>query len=237
MRYFRTIAALLSLAMPAIAQADADTDEIIVTAGRRTAESYEERMPAIGLRRLADFAVQPVVITGDTRDEGQRHDEIFRMIRGAIELAAKRGGIEIAIGDETVETLTLANYRSVTLTSDRRPDANKVTTLVKTRLSAETDAKAALDRITAFIKAVPPVGRSQMEADGDLTLSVVRPDQYRAEIVRLIAADAAANIEAFGADYALTARGVERPVEWTRASLTDVLLYIPYELTVVPKPR
>jgi hypothetical protein len=39
----------------------------------------------------------------------------------------------------------------------------------------------------------------------------------------------------FGAGYAVEARGIDRQVEWSRAGLTDVFLYIPYQITVVPK--
>jgi len=73
-------------------------------------------------------------------------------------------------------------------------------------------------------------------AHGDLTLSVVAPDQYRPEIGRVIAADAAAMAAKFGPDYAVEVRGLNRPVDWTRASLTEVFLYIPYELLIRPKP-
>ena len=38
----------------------------------------------------------------------------------------------------------------------------------------------------------------------------------------------------FGTGFSVEARGVDRPVEWARASLTEVLLYVPYQITVVP---
>lgn len=38
-----------------------------------------------------------------------------------------------------------------------------------------------------------------------------------------------------GADYVIEARGIERPVEWSRSGATDVLLYVPYQLSVVPR--
>jgi hypothetical protein len=38
-----------------------------------------------------------------------------------------------------------------------------------------------------------------------------------------------------GPDYGVEIEGLNRPVEWTRASLSEVLLYIPYKLVVVPK--
>ena len=226
------------LPLPAVAQdkaaAELGQQDIIVTATRREADGFDANQPAVGLRRRADFAIQQVTITGDTRDEAKRHAEMFDMLRGAITQAA-RNGVQLATGDTVVEPLTTDTYRNLTLTKDNRPDSEKLVFLVKAPLGAGNDAKAALDKIDAFVKAVPTVGRALMETSEDLTVSIVAPDQYRAQIVQAVADDARAMAARFGPDYAVEAKGIERPVEWTRAGLTDVLLYIPYQLTVVPK--
>lgn len=234
MRVMLALAAGLCVVSPVAAQV-IGSQEIVVTSMRRQADGYDDHVPAVGLRRVADFAVQEVRVTGDTRDSDKRHEEIYAMIRGAIELAAKRGGIELATGDMIVEPLNLGNYRNLTMHNDGRPDSDRTEFLIKTRLNGGTDAKAALDRISAFIKAVPTVGRAELKTRGDLTLSVVGPDQYRAQIVDLVAADARATAARMGADYAVEAKGLDRPVEWSRASLTEVFLYVPYTYTVVPK--
>lgn len=225
---------LLIAAAPVLAQ-DLTGSEIVVTGMRKESDNYG--VPAIGLRRIADYAVQEVEVAGDTREPQRRRDEIFEMIRGAIAMAGKSGGIELATGDMVVEPLTLENYRNLPLHNDGRPDTDKTSFLVKTKLSANGDAKAALDRIHAFIKAVPPVGRAEMRASGDLTLSIVGPDQYRSRIIDLVAADAHATAAKLGPDYAVEAKGLDRPVEWSRASLTEVFLYVPYSYTIVPARR
>lgn len=97
--------------------------------------------------------------------------------------------------------------------------------------------RGALDRLTAFIKRVPTVGRALIEAKGDLTLSVFAPDQYRDQVVALVAADSIALARRFGDGYGVEVRGIDRPVEWSRASLSEVFLYVPYTLTVVPGRR
>ena len=51
---------------------DDDAAAIIVTAQRRQSDDYDERVPAVGLRRTADYAVQRVHIAGDTRDGATR---------------------------------------------------------------------------------------------------------------------------------------------------------------------
>lgn len=144
-------------------------------------------------------------------------------------------GVQLAYGDIVVEPLTLANYRDLTFATDNRPDTNRVELLVKAPLTG-AGAKEATARIDRFLKAIKPVGRALVVANDDLSLSVVAPDQYRPQIGRIIALDAAAMAAKFGPDYAVEVRGLSRPVEWSRASLTEVFLYIPYELVITPKP-
>ena len=225
---------LMLLPAPVVAQNDVGSGEIIVTARRREADNYDDSIPVVGLRRTADFAIQEVTIAGDTRDAEKRKDEIYEMVRGAIQVAMRQGNIELATGEMIVEPLTLANYRNLTLVNDSRPDSQKTTFLIKTPLSG-SDAKAALDRIEKFVKAVPPVGRAEIRETDDLTLSVVKPDQYRNQIIELVSADAKATAAKMGADYAVQVTGLDRPVEWGRASLTEVFIYVPYRYTVLPK--
>ena len=224
---------MLSLAPEALAQ-DEGLGEVIVTAMRREAQDYSAEMPAVGLRRKADFAVVGVSIAGDTRDQAQRQGEIYDMIRAAI-AAAPRAGVQLAYGERTLQALTLANYRELSLTNDGRPDSQRTSFLVKVPLSGTMDAQAAQSAITAFVKSVKPVGHALMTETDDLTLSVVAPDQYRGAVADAIAADARAMAARVGADYGVEIEGLSRPVEWARAGLSDVLLYMPYKLVVVPR--
>lgn len=211
---------------PAFAQ-----EEIIVTGSRRQQDDYDDSVPLIGLRRTADFAVRPVRIVGDTRDADKRREEIFAMVKNAIE-TAQRQGLELSTGEVILIPLTLANYRDLDLKRDNRPDTEAVFFYVKSALRG-TDAKAALDRIERYMKGVATVGRAELLATGDLTLSVVEPDQYRQQIVDLVAADARATAEKLGPDYGVEASGLDKRVQWSRDGLTNVFLYVPYGYRVV----
>lgn len=227
------VVALLAGTAPALVQR-AQAQEIVVTGSRIQSDNYDASMPIITLRRTADFAVQQVKVTSDTRDPTARQNEIYAMIRNAIGLSAKFG-VELGSGEYIVEPVTLANYSNLTLTKDDRPDTSQTVFLVKTRLVPGMDAKTALDRITKFIAAVPAVGRAEMKPEDDLTLSVVNPDQYRPQIVDLVAADAATVAAKFGPGYGVEVKGLDRPVLWSRASLTEVFLYMPSAYVVRPK--
>lgn len=228
-------ALLLSVASPGFAQEDLGSEEIVVTGSRRSSEDYDERVPAVGLKRVADFAIRPVWVTGDTREADARHDEMYQTIRRAIELAGAHN-VQLAYGEMVVEPITLANYKDLTFSPAGRPDTNQVRLLIKTSLRGSADAREATARIDRFLKALKPVGRALVEGRDDITLSIVAPDQYRDEIGAIVAKDAAAMAAKFGPGYAVEVRGLSRPVEWSRAGLTEVLLYIPYELVIVPKP-
>jgi len=231
-RYFT--AALMILAVPASAQ-DLGSQEIIVTAQRAEQDDYQRDMPAVGLRRTADFLVQEVVISGDTRDPKQRAAEIRQMLQKGVQLASKQG-VELAFGDYILTPLTLENLDDVTLTNDNRPDSQKIEFLVKAPLAGRESGKAAQKRVEDFVEAVPEVGRAQMDASGNPSLSIVGPDKYRGAIADKVMEDARMLSAKMGADYSVAIEGLNMPVQWTRAGPAEVLLYVPYKLTIVPKP-
>ena len=242
------IALLLAVALPtpAVAQ-DLNAGEIVVTGSRarptyidpRTNRAVEagddaSSLPSVGMRRRADFALLPVVIAGDTRERDPRREEIFTMVRSALALA-QRSGIELAVGDFFVVPLTNDNYRTLTFLGDGRPDSERVVFFIKTRLGASADeANAAITRLEQFVRSVPAAGRAEMRAAGPLTLSIVAPDQYRNQILDMIATEARAIATRFGPDQRIEASGLDRPVEWRRAGVTEVFLYIPHQLVYRP---
>ncbi|AQR75671.1 TonB-dependent receptor [Sphingomonas sp. LM7] len=231
----RVLLAIMSLLpMPALAQ-DFSEAEVVVTGSRRQTEGFEEGRPVVGLRRAADFAILNVTVAGDTRDRDTRRSEILAMVKSAIDLAGKFG-LELATGNGVVEPLTPANYRNLSFTGDNRPDTDRTSFLVKVRIGNGVDGAAARDRINRFIKAVPAAGRAEIRGSSDdFTLSIVGPDKFRGEILDIIAADAKAISARLGTDYGVEIKGLDRPVEWSRAGLTEVFLYVPYNMVVRPK--
>ncbi len=242
------IALLLAVALPASAPAqDLNEGEVVVSAtrarptyiDRRTNSAVEtgedaSALPSVGLRRRADFALLPVVIAGDTREREGRRNEILTMVRSALE-RARSAGIELAIGGFFVVPLTADNYRTLAFQGDGRPDSERVVFFIKTRLGTSADeANQAITRLEQFVSSVPAAGRAEMRAAGPLTLSIVAPDQYRGQILDMIATDARATAARFGAQQQVEAHGLDRPVEWRRAGVTEVFLYIPHRLIFRP---
>lgn len=226
---------LTASAVPALAQ------EVIVTASRRPAGNYGSGadlsgvIPAqrsiISLKRSADFAVQTVWITGDTRETAKRKEEMEATLRSAIGSAGK-AGVELATGDYVVEPLTSTNLRNLDYVGDGRPDTSRASFLVKVRLAPGMSITAAKDQIAKFVASVAKTGRTTLTVSGDPTLSVVNPDQYRGAIIDLIAADAAEQSKRFGTGYGVAVSGIDRPVEWARAGATEVFLFLPSTYSV-----
>jgi alkanesulfonate monooxygenase SsuD/methylene tetrahydromethanopterin reductase-like flavin-dependent oxidoreductase (luciferase family) len=228
--------ALITLAMPAWAQDDEGLGEVIVTASRREMEDFDERVPVVGLRRIADFAVMPVTIVGDTRESGQRLQEVSDMLKEAIRLA-QRHGVELSTGETVLRPLTLVNAEDIeTGTQSYRSDTTTVEFLVKVPLTAGMTAAQAEERIETYLKAVQPVGRAEFLSGDDLSYSVVSPDQYRGAIAALIAADAREMARHLGQGVEIEVEGLNRPVEWVHKEGTSVLLYIPYRLVISATP-
>ena len=204
---------------------------------------YAPPAPVQMLRRTADFAIREVVIVSDTVDEDEAKKEVLGMVRKAIDQSAS-SGVLIASGEIVVEPVTVANYGDLKMIDsdddDDDPrnkdlDGQYVKFLVKVPLAPGIDAKAVLAKIDQFIKKVPQVGRAEMKPYSELTLSVVNPEQYRGAIIDLVAKDTATTGAQFGTGYGVEVTGLDKPVQWKRAGLTEVQLYLPSNSTIRPR--
>lgn len=233
MRVYLFGAALLGAAMPAMAQDNSNIQgEVVVTGQRASADYLSDEQTVVGLRRVADSAVQPVKFTSDSRDEDMRKREIHAMLESAVR-RADAAGVELVTGDFELTKVTLANYKDLAFGRGQRPDTSEIAMFVKAGLAGSVGS--AQSRIDTFVKAVPPNGRALMEKGGGITLTIINPDQYRPEIVKLVAAEALKTAGTFGPDYGVEVAGLNEQLIWAQASATEVFLYIPYRFTVRPK--
>ena len=220
---------VLAATLSGAALAQDDMGEVIVTAQRTSADYYADEQPVIGLKRTADSAVQAVEITSDSREEDVRKREIQAMLEAAIKRASA-AGVELVTGDFELVQVTLANYKELIFRSGNRPDTSEVGFFVKSKLAGSTGS--AQTRIDNFITAT---GRSLIEKQGGLTLTIINPDQYRGQIVKLVSTEAIKYAGFFGADYGVDVSGLDQQLSWSQASGTEVFLYIPYRFSIKPK--
>ena len=219
-----------------------------------------DRRPVVGLRRPADGVVRRIEITSDSREEAMRRDEVEAMFLAALD-RAKREGLSLVTGELEVTEVTRDNWRTLfpglaksaqddddeddeDYDDDDDDDDNgrvkpgyeddgSTATLrlrVKTKLTGSIlDAQR---KITAFVKAVPASGRSEIIQKGDLALTIVNPEQYRDEIYKRIAAAVTRAGGFYGPEYGAEVTGLDRELAWEQVSNTDVFLYVPYSFVV-----
>ena len=222
--------------------------------------SYLDKRPVIGLRRPADGAVRHIEIVSDSREAEMRRSEVQAMLFAALD-RAKKDGLSLVTGELEVTEVTRENWKvlfpglagQADLVAEDEDDNDNyddddndngqvkpgfaddgstatIRLLVKTRLTGTiADAQR---RISAFVKAVPATGRSQITQSGPMALTIINPEQYRDEIYRRIAAAARHASTFYGTGYGVEVTGLDREIAWAQVSNTEVFLFIPYGFTV-----
>jgi hypothetical protein len=232
-------AALLALLIPAAQAQQVDPPaqstglgEVMVSGNRMSAPYAQQDRPVIGLRRRADSAVMTLYISSDTRDAATRTQEIYTVLLAAMDKAAG-SGLELVSGGVPIQRVTRDNYKLLPLMGAGRVDTSQVQLLVKARL--EGTAAATEARLRSFITGLKGTGRATIGTPGGIALTVINPDQYRDAVVRLVADEAKRNAAIFGPEFTFSLTGIDGQLNWSQISSTEVLLYIPYRYTILPK--
>jgi len=229
MRKLLIAACLVLVAATGMAQ---DLEEVVVTGAR----SKEGGMPGTFLRKTGDFLLLQVRVTNDTREADGRKSEIYATLRAAVSAANRDGTIELSVIDENDLVIPLkVDSATVVLRPGDRPDTSQTRISVKTRIpGSNANGQALISKLKDFVAGIKVTGRTKLDPDGDVDISIVGPHRYRDEIIGLFAADAKKVTAALGADYKVVALGIDRPVEWVRIGLLELALYVPYRYDVLP---
>ncbi len=214
--------------LPCAHSMSAHSQEVVVTASRIRGDDYS-RIPAIVLERRADFLVQRISLTNDTRAEDGRRKEIYQTIHDMVADAAQRPGIAFGYGDDFLIPITATDYQVPLEKESRRPDTSSTQIYVKMALSDRDNVPKAIAELTAFIKKARMSGRTEVEPEGEVGLSLVTPEKYRYDIIRKITEDAKKLQTAVAAQCKIEIRGLSNRVSWQRSDVSQLMLYIPYE--------
>ena len=228
MRILLTLACLLVPVTHTLAQ---EMEEIVVSGARDSSS-----LPGVHIRRNADNLLLAVKIVNDSREKKQREDEIYRTLSAALSDAKRNGRIELSTVSDSgfVIALTQANYH-IDLADGDRPDTSQAYFRAKLPVPRDVDdGEALVLELKRFISGLKMTGRTQVFVQADVEVSIVNPQQYRAEVLRLFAEDVRNVTSALGPDYRVVVNGIDKPIEWARAGSLAVAVYIPYEYTVVP---
>lgn len=223
------IALALTLAFVTGTSAWAQVDEVVVTGARISGDDYSG-IPAVVLQRRGDFLVQRIRLTNDTRAEDSRIKELQQTIRDMVSDAARKPGIALSYGDEFLIPISATATEIVLSPAGKRPDTSSASIYVKMALGAKDNVPAAIASLTAFIKKARISGRTEIELEGEVGLSLVTPEKYRYEIISRITEDAKKLKEAVGSKCRIQMSGLANRVSWQRSDVSELTLYIPYQI-------
>lgn len=159
-------------------------------------------------------------------------------MRALVRSAGSRADIDLSIEEDgALVPLTEDMVSSLTLGADStRADTSVATLIAKTPIREDDTLDVASGRPEAFVAAATKSGRSLVEVYGSWRLTLIDPPQYRPAILTAIANDARATAAAFGDGYAVEVDGLSSRVAWRQSGPLDLSLYIPYSMTVTPRP-
>ena len=227
------IATILACTQPAAAQSDG-AEEIVVTAARVRADQPPPPLPAVVIRKRADFLLQSIELTNDTRDAKARENELYQTLRGLAAAAAKTPGLSLAWQNGFLMPITERDYQIPLQPDDERDDASRVVLYIKYALTPKSDVPRAVKSLGEFVANAKMVGRSTIEPLGDVALSIVSPERYRPEVVQAIAASVKDLQQAFGAACKVRVGlgDFSNRLQWQRSDVSELTLYLPYRMSV-----
>ena len=221
--------AVLALSLPCPANA---LDEIIVTGSYRN----EKDLPGSYLKRRGDHLLLAVTVVNDTREEAARKNEIYETLKNAVDASSKQSGMELSVFDAqgNLIALTRDNYQ-IQLSKGSRPDTSTTSIRIKMKIPENvSDADQMTTDMLKFVRQIKAAGRTTLEPASSVEITIVDPNQYRAQIIQRFADDVAQVMKALGADYRLLVQGIDKPVKFSRVGSIEVALYIPYSYHIVP---
>jgi hypothetical protein len=225
-------AVLLLVAGTVGAQDDGSStlERIEVTGSRLT---YDELLgtPAIAITRPGDYLLQEVRLVNDSRDAEVRKRELHETI--AALLAAAPRGTTVLHGDTYRIELDGGNHRVEVEKDEKRADTSTVSVYVRAPVgNLPSEAEERIRALREFASGARRVGRTEIDLVGETALGMNRPERYRYELLDAIAKDARRVTEAMQLDCRIALEGLNSRLEWERVSAAELLLYIPYTMTI-----
>jgi len=229
MRFAWTCLLLLAPALAAQAQDEASTlDRIEVTGSRIDYDDLLET-PAVSITRSGDYLLQAFTLENDTRDKDGRERELRDTIARLV--AASAGRYTVLHGD-AYRIIVDRNAKVPLEENAKRVDTSTVTLQLRADLSDATKAEALAASMQAFLREATKVGRTEIEVVGETALGMAKPERYRYELISAISQDTSQVMQSLGLQCSVELEGLNSRIEWQRVSAGELLLYIPYSMTI-----
>jgi hypothetical protein len=225
----RAVFGLIAVSCVAAAAAQGTAEEVIVTG------SYlidETQMPAITLRRQADFLAQPIRLVNDSRAAELRTQEIMATVEVMLQRARELRNIELSYGSGMLLPVDLADIATQVTAEAKRIDTSGLDIFVKVALGAADDPKTKLLELRRFLDQTRLTGRTELMRSGEVALSVVDPDKYRYAILGSIAQENTRLLRTLGSSCRSKLIGLQNRVRWERSGIAELTLYVPYSIEI-----
>ena len=209
------VAALFS--MPLVAGAGPTSALIVVATG-------DAPRVAASLRQRADYLAAPISLRSDRSDPAERFVALGNAKAALMAEVAKQKGWLVHEGGLSLSGRSGGKFSSF-YTPQSRSD---LTILVP--LGEGTDA---FQTAAAVIKFVGQQSLPRVEINvGNIELAVREPQQYRPQLLKLIAEEAARTRDGIAAGAQTKLEGLESPVLVRQVNTNEVELFMDYKLSV-----
>jgi hypothetical protein len=229
----RTLALAAALAVALIPPAFAEEEEEIIVTGSRLEIYRNYAVPHVNIVRRADFAVVETTLRNDTRSADARRAEMIEALQ-RMESRAGRSGMSLALVDDDIDIVrqyTQAAAEQLMRGEYNRADSSILTIRVRTRVTASDTLETIRARVEGFVNDLPKPGRVEITV-GDTDLSMVDLEQYRAGMLQDILAESRSLAGRLGAAQSVQIGGLEGQVAFQRTSDLDLVLFLPYTVSV-----
>lgn len=221
----------LILCSPAQAEDESGSVERIEVTGSRI--SYRDLLetPAISITKQGDYVLQAITLVNDTRSKDARKQEIYSTVEKLLARAGKQYQI---LQDDAFRTVLDRSYYQVELQEDpKRPDTSKLRLQIRLDIDGPPEQSEKLIRaLRDFVKETPRIGRTEIDLDTDTSLGMNKPERYRYELIEAISSDSQKIAGVLGAGCKVALDGLNSRIEWMRVGATELLLYVPYSMSV-----
>lgn len=205
-------------------------DEVIMLSQFSVSAEKKENTPPVTIRRTGDFLLLQVQMVNDTRDPEKRRDEIYETIRGIIVAASEVQNLEVSTREMV---LNLQNHQVRLEDGSAKQDTSTVELLFRLPLTASDDVAALTSKLRTFSERVKVSGRTEV-FPGEIGISVKNPERFRYEVIAKVAEDVRKLKGLFGDGFDILVKGLDQRLQWRRASISELELYLPYSYEVLP---
>lgn len=203
----------------------------------RSAPVNVNDLPGVRLIRKGDSLLMAVKVINDSIEPNRRRQELRQTLANMLKAAEADKTIEVSVVDTEgyVALVNSVDQNVDILGSGAQRGMSHIDIRLKTAIPEESiDGQALVKHLRDFVKSTETVGRTVVNATGKVDISILNPEQYRAEVIKLITAEIKLITTELGTDYKVVLEDLEKPMDWRRVGIVDVELYIPYRFRIIP---